>query len=74
MLGWRAQTRKNIIPEEKGVIAIPRLMEPPYFLPRMNWRGTTMIGVGEDNTWPSITRVLDHLTGGEGVFFLEQTI
>ena len=50
------------------------LMNPPYFLPRTNWRGTTTIGVGEDNTRPSITWVLDQLTGGEGVCFLEQTI
>ena len=40
----------------------------------MNWRGATTIGVGEDNTWPSITRVLDKLTGVEGACFLEQTI
>ena len=65
---------ENIIPEENGVIASPRLMNLPHFLPWTNWRGTEMLGVGEDNTRPSITRVLDQLTGGEGVCFLEQNI
>ena len=64
---------ENKVPEEKGVISIPRLMNPTYFLPRTNRRGTTIIGVGEENTQPSMTRVLDQLTGGESICFHAQT-
>ena len=58
---------ENIIPEEKGVIASPRLMKPPYFLPLTNWRGTTMICKGEEDTRPSMTTLIDQLTGGASV-------
>ena len=61
------------IPEEKRVIASPRLMNPPYFLLLTKCRGTTIIGVGEENTQMSMTRVLDHITGGEGVCYIVQT-
>ena len=33
-----------------------------------------MLGVGEENTRPSTTRVLDQITGGDSVCFLAQTI
>ena len=60
--------------QEKGTIASPRLMNPYYFLPRTNWRGTKMLGVVEDNTRLSINPVLDQLTRGEGICFLAQNV
>ena len=65
---------ETTITEEKGVMASPRMMKPTYFLPQTNWRGTTMLVVGEENTRPSRTRVLDHPTGDEGICFLAQTV
>ena len=64
---------ETTIPEEKRVIASPRLMNPPYFLLLIKCRGATMIGVGEENTRPSMTRVLDQITEGEGVCYIVQT-
>ena len=46
-----------------GVSTNPRLMNPPFFLPQTNWRVTTILGVGEENTQTSKTPVLDHITG-----------
>ena len=46
---------ETTVPEEMGVDAIPMLMNPPYFLPWTNLRGTSMLGVGEENTWTLMT-------------------
>ena len=51
---------ENIIPEENRVIESPRLMNIPYFLPQKNWRGTKMIGVGEENIRPLISIFLPY--------------
>ena len=59
---------ETTVPEEKGMIASPRPMNPHYFLPRKKWIDTTMIGVVEEN------RVLDQITGGETVCLLVQTV